>query len=274
MIDKLTSIRKMVDIETRQGITQGSIFNYAYNELYEDEEILGMIITARCDIHNDKVRKYSYLPIVPFSLWRERELSKIIKRRKLKSVEKEVKIALEQHGFSQNTLSIYGIERTIDVVLAKGLSKTKEIELTNKIKKYGALISECSYKLIYDEFNKDLLQYVKEIIENKVLEYYFIDDVPGYGSCVINLRDVSHLDSAVASQISRGIEFDALSGEQKQAIRAINAKTVGGMAYLVGSVRSPFIELIMQRFADLFTRIGVDDPCADLHFLVCKEGIS
>lgn len=265
--NKLTRIRKMVDIETSQAITQGSIFNCAYNELYEDEEILGLIITARCDIHNDKVRTYSYLPVIPFYLWRERELVPIIKRRKVKVIENEIEQALESCGLSRNTLSIYGTQRSIEVISSDKSKKNRN--LIDKIETYSALRSDKSYKSMYSKFSKDLLQYVKEVIENKVLDYYFIDDVPVYGPCVINLRNVSHLDSVVASQISKGIEFDAL--QSGQGLRSINTNQPGGIAYLVGSIRSPYIELIMQRFADLFTRIGVDDPHSELYLRVCEK---
>lgn len=45
-------------------ITQGSIFNHAYNEDFGDEEDLGLLISARCDLANDKAPKYSYLPVI------------------------------------------------------------------------------------------------------------------------------------------------------------------------------------------------------------------
>lgn len=48
--------RDMIDVTNDKLLTQGTIFNCAYNSSYPDDETLGLIITARCDISNkDKV---------------------------------------------------------------------------------------------------------------------------------------------------------------------------------------------------------------------------
>jgi len=274
MTERSLLTRKMVDVQATRTISQGSLFNFAYNESYDDCEVLGLIITARCDISNSKVKRYSYLPVVPFFLWRERDLIPIIKRTKIKSIYKEIQDSLVNAGFSRNTLSIYGSERLIEVA-SREITKRKTVDsLIRKITLYRLLNDNNAYDTIYPEFEKDIKYFVKDVIENKALEYYFIDDIPGYGSCVVNLREVSHLDHATASGITKGIEFSDLTDQQKTQLRSINTNLRNGMSCLVGLVNSPYIELIMQRFADLFTRIGVDDAEKDLYARVCEEGIN
>ena len=273
MAERQIPTRDMVDAQNFATISQGSIFNFAYSETYEEDEILGLIITARCDISNDKVRKYSYLPVIPFRLWRERELIPILKRLKTKSLENNVKSALDHAGFSKNTLAIYGVDRLLEVA-SKDIRKTKTLDsLIEKIKLYELIVSGNTYNEMYSSFEKDIKSFVKELIENKVLDYHFLDDVPGYGSCVVNLREVSHLDLFVVKEIAKGIDFSFLSDDQKLRLRSINTRLEDGMSCLIGLVKSPFIELIMQRFADLYTRIGVDDPEGNLYSLVCEDGL-
>ena len=64
----------MIDVTNDKLLTQGTIFNCAYNSSYPDDETLGLIITARCDISNkDKVSFYNYIPAIPFNIWKEKE---------------------------------------------------------------------------------------------------------------------------------------------------------------------------------------------------------
>lgn len=265
--------RKIVDTRETARISQGSLFNYAYSESHEDHEILGLIITARCDISNDKVRKYSYLSVIPFQIWRESELVFILKKRVLKSITNDIEVQLVNVGYSKNALKMYGPERLLEV-----LSKDKNIQkklgiITNKIESYKLLNSAMTYSDMFNSFEKEILKIVKDIVDNKSLEYHFLDEVPGYGPCIINLREINHLDRVAVQCITDGIEFSTLSDQEKANLRSINTKFPDGISLVIGLVQSPFIELVMQRFADLFLRIGVVDPREDLHVRVCEEGV-
>ena len=51
-------LRDMIDVADDKSLSQGTIFNCAHCNSYPDSEILGLVITARCDIANkDKVAK-------------------------------------------------------------------------------------------------------------------------------------------------------------------------------------------------------------------------
>ena len=273
MMERPLLTREMVDVQASATISQGSLFNFAYSESYDNCEILGLVITARCDISNNKVKRYSYLPVIPFRLWRERDLITIIKRIKLKAIDNEIQGLLASAGFSRNTLFIYGSKRLVEVASREIRMKKTLDSLIKKIDLHRLLNANNTYDQIYPAFEKDIKSFVKDVIDNKALEYYFLDDVPGYGPCVVNLREVGHLDHAAANGIIKGIEFCALTEQQKINLRSINTNLHGGMSYVVGLVKSPYIELIMQRFADLFTRIGVGDPESNLYARVCEEGV-
>lgn len=265
--------RELVDIRETSRISQGSLFNFAYSEEYEDHEILGLIITARCDISNDKVKKYSYLPVIPFCVWRENELMPILKRRKLKSIANGIQDQLSNAGYSRNTLAIYGVERLLKVLSREGIKPKLLDSITKAIRLHQLLDSSASYLEMFKSFEVDIKTIVKEIVDNRSLEYHFLDHVPGYGPCVVNLREVNHLDRFAVEQITKGIEFNALSDQQKIVLRSVNTKFTDGISSSIGIVQSPYIELVMQRFADLFLRIGVLDPKEDLHVRVCEEGV-
>ena len=82
--------RDMIDVTNDKLLTQGTIFNCAYNSSYPDDETLGLIITARCDISNkDKVSFYNYIPAIPFNIWKEKEL--LINKEVQDSIQNEIK---------------------------------------------------------------------------------------------------------------------------------------------------------------------------------------
>lgn len=271
MRDLSSAARPMIDIREVASLSQGSIFNYAYNERYNDIEILGLIITARCDISNDKTKTYSYLPVVPFDVWKENALIEILIKNRKKSLDKEIQNMLADAGFSKNTLAIYGPTRVLEVASDKITKKKTMDALRKKLEAYILLNSIPSYDEAYKLFGKEIKSIVKNIIENKNSECFFIDNIPGYGACVVNLREISHLDSVVAEQIAEGIDFDFLSESQIREFRSVNTALANGLALIIGLMKSPYIELLMQRFADLYTRIGVDDPACNLFEKVCDK---
>jgi hypothetical protein len=62
-------VERLIAYPQRGAMTQGTIFSCAVAEDYRACTTRGLIITARCDVANDKVRTYNYLPVVPFSDW-------------------------------------------------------------------------------------------------------------------------------------------------------------------------------------------------------------
>lgn len=54
--------RKMVQPGKLSGITQGSIFNHARSDDFK-EDVLGMVISARCDLAQQKQEKVHLRPI-------------------------------------------------------------------------------------------------------------------------------------------------------------------------------------------------------------------
>ncbi len=81
----------MIDVTNDKLLTQGTIFNCAYNSSYPDDETLGLIITARCDISKQRQGEfYNYIPAIPFNIWKEKELLPVLKKKKYKDLKKQV----------------------------------------------------------------------------------------------------------------------------------------------------------------------------------------
>ena len=58
-------------------IDQGYIFCGGKSDLYPGKNVLGVIITPRCDIARDKTDEVYYLPVVKFNDWKEVEFPRL-----------------------------------------------------------------------------------------------------------------------------------------------------------------------------------------------------
>ncbi|GAA0842926.1 hypothetical protein GCM10009113_11880 [Marinobacter szutsaonensis] len=258
----MSRVRDMVDCTQISRPTQGSIFNFAHHEDYPSDEILGLLITARCDIANDKADKFSYLPTIPLGIWCKKELPAILKARESKSVENQLNTYLKKTNLTTNSVKIYGFNN-IRTVFNNQLGRKDKEKGLEKLDRYEALTKSSDHHYLKTYFEKEIELIFKDIIKNKHMSYFFIDEIGSYGPCITNLREVSHMDSNAAKIISGGIELHKLT-DRKSPINCINNIDPDGIACLIGQLRSPYIELLMQRFAENFTRIGIDDPSDDL----------
>ena len=68
-------------------MTQGTIFSGAVAEDYNGCETFGLVITARCDVANDKAETYNYLPVVRLNDWIHRDGRLILGERLQKEAE-------------------------------------------------------------------------------------------------------------------------------------------------------------------------------------------
>lgn len=259
----------MVDCTKINHPTQGSIFNFAHHEDYTSDEILGLLITARCDIANEKAQKFSYLPVIPLKTWCEKELLGILRARESKSVQNQLKPFLEKAKLTTNSIHMYGFSNIREVFnnQLRGKDKDKGLE---KLERHEVITKGGDLNSIKKHFTKEIESIFKDIIKNKNMNYFFIDEVESYGPCIANLREVAYMESSAAKLISGGIELNKLTSNNS-AIRCINNLDPDGIACLIGQLRSPFIELLMQRFAENFTRIGIDDPSEDLIKSIATE---
>lgn len=252
--------RDMFDIKSVNKLTQGSIFNYAYEEDYIDMEILGTVISARCDIANEKVDHYCFLPTIPIKKWIQKEIKKALEREFKKTIEGQINQSLKTYGVSEKSVHIYGAKKTLEVLL-KEIKKDKDRDrVIGAFKKYELLTEESNINEIEDIFRIEIREILKKIIDNKNSDYFFIDDVDGYGACIIKLRCVRNLDRKVAEKIHGGIEIAKISENNRWLYSSVNTLDSSAISSVVGAIKSPYIELILQRFSENFTRIGIQNP--------------
>ncbi|MFN3239475.1 MAG: hypothetical protein ACE37D_20820 [Pseudomonadales bacterium] len=254
-------------------ITQGSIFNYASNEDFRSGDDMGMLISARCDIANAKSEKFSYLPVIHLKKYIQFFLVPKLLQEQFKENINTIKNLVQNEGGSRDTVDLYGAVKSIDVLIKKEKPRQKAEEILKSNQKIEQIQKKEWHQLDSKDYSvipkKKFRQELDSLVNNKVEGVFFIDEVIDFnnlnetlGPVVVLLREVHHMNMAFSELIRKGCDHDELIQTENRSHPIDLAP--GRMSYILCNISSPYIELIMQRFSNLYTRIGVKDPSPKL----------
>lgn len=94
----------LIEPPRRGQLTHGYIFSGARADSYDDCVVNGLIITARCDIANEKARLFNYLPLVTFRDWWQRDGRILLAERSIKDAYGTMRNLLAQADYDPNIL--------------------------------------------------------------------------------------------------------------------------------------------------------------------------
>lgn len=241
-------------------LTQGSVFYGAFAEDYSEELNYGLIITARCDISQKKAPIYSYLPLISIDNWMVGEFSSILYNKANKSVYRNLVTAFETIGGSELLLQTYSLDKIVENFSDAG-KKAQRVSFVNKLNDYretqrlleNNLRAEDIKQIVCSSKTLSSLSesIIGDLISQNLLGYYFIDDVTGDGPHIVKMRDVYSLKSDYVENLRTGISLPSVKYPESD-----NEK----ISFTVGVIKSPYIEHILQKFSNVFARIGIDDP--------------
>lgn len=240
-------------------ISQGSLFNGAVSELYPHHDVLGLVVSARCDIAQRKVPCYFYLPVVRWEDWKNIELPDIfisqLKNEKTKSLKKsllKLKLSDSIVGRYSSTQISEIIERcdkssekksalsNLEALNDIELFENKKIRLTDLYSKYSGVV-----KSIFDI-----------IIEYKNPNYYFFEssDKDWY---IVRLREIKTLNKDFFFRLAEGI--DSPLKDDDLIKNDVVQLPEDGIIMPLYQMQSPYLEHVIQMFVTQFNKIGVED---------------
>lgn len=258
---------------------QGTIFTCGLSDAYPDVPALGMLITARCDTAQDKAEVYNYIPIVPVEAWIRKDGLEIVAKRALASGLGGMKSALSEAGIAQSVIDFVEHNAILNE-LRKGTSK-QEKSIANRFEQAVKTVRSArevleqtdrstAKSLSFLDVNDGLYKAViKELLTNALAEYHYLErseineETRGY---VALMREIRFISAALGKRIAVGLdakEFESLTETFSPGLNHIRFSPEQDFAMPLSCVSSPFIEFIMQRFANLFSRIGVADITKD-----------
>ena len=269
----------MVRYPSASELTQGTIFTCAASEDYSDAAPRGLVITARCDVAHGKAPVISYVPLIDFRAWLFRDGLRLLASRILAASRGAMKAALRDAGLAESMLDTLS-PHTVREHLAEMTLKAER----NAAKRYAdaeakkevaetALAAAPGTKAVADLFNAEAKEYhrmLQELLSNGVSDYHFIERSEPDEVCegyVALLREIRYLPTALAGELKNGIDFQRfteLCCDQPRYADKLTIADEEQYAMPVGMLQSPFTELFMQRFTNLYARIGVTDFSPDL----------
>lgn len=244
---------------------QGAIFNCVKLRGYEDCKCWGVIITARCDLAQNKVASVNYLPIVRFTDWASRELCHQVARRTSADLRGNLVATLKsKYGVTEKLLEIFPLKE----IILKECKAAERAAMTSKLEQLALLESALAlngshcinYKEVLSTGSTHCKKITQEIISHRVADQYFLDAVDVYDTdgegFVVLLRNVRSMSITLLRQIAVGIQADKLPNNEETSQ---HLHFIDPLCLITGVLRSPDVEHLMQHFANLFVRIGLED---------------
>lgn len=269
----------MVGYPSTSEMTQGTIFTCAASEDYCDAAPHGLVITARCDVAHGKAPVISYIPLVSFRAWLFRDGLRLIASRTLAASRGAMKAALRDAGLVDSMLDTLS-PQIVREYLA-GMTEKAELKAAKryvdaeaqKDSAEAALAAKPGAKIatdLFDTQSKAYHQLLQELLSNGISDYHYVARCQPDEACegyVALLREIRYLPAALAGELMDGIDFQRFTDLCREQPRYGDKLTIVNdeqYAMPVGVLQSPFIELFMQRFTNLYARIGVTDFSPDI----------
>jgi hypothetical protein len=253
-------------------LNQGSIFSCAKAERYSNCVVYGLVLTARCDLEQDKYNVLNYAPAVSLRDWLKVDGYELVLSRASADLASRTASALKTIDLpasilnSQTPASIletYIRAENADKKLRR--AETKFVELNQRVQQLARWTQG------YTIDNKDIFEHcgpiaqtiVKELIHHRLAGYYFLPRLEAKSEdtgFVVLLREVSHLPRELARLIANGLDATNATFLSQRHWLAYTDFTLSDFAMPVGELTSPQVEHLLQTFSHLFGRIGLPDP--------------
>ncbi len=269
----------MIGYPSTLELTQGTIFTCAASEDYPDAAPRGLVITARCDVAHGKAPVISYVPLIDFRAWLFQDGLRLLASRVIAASLGAMRSALRDAGLAESlldTLSPHTVSEHLTQMTEKSQRNAAKRYLTAEAQKEAAeaaLTAAPGAKLAADLFDtqpKEYQRIIQELLSNGISDYHFVERSEPGENCegyVALLREIRYLPVALASELKVGIDFQRFSELCRDKPRYTDKLTITNEDHYgmpIGLLRSPFIELFMQRFTSLYARIGVTDFSPEL----------
>lgn len=254
-------------------LTQGTVFNCASAFRYPGKNVLGITITARCDVAQAKYRILNYVPAVPLSDWFQVDGLEILVEQEAATLQNTMNSLLKNAGISPSLVTSVSVPEIISKNFPQNdrkldSAKRKLLDCHDSLCTIASL--EKHPLALFDWFRKNkaprIQETIKKLFEHKLSGYYFLERLrPGneLEGHVCLLREVTSLSKEVAEGLIKGLS----KHQWEEIIRVGVAQNLDfsneDFACPISQIGSPYVEHLMQSFSNLFIRIGVSDPDAD-----------
>lgn len=243
-------------------ITQGAIFSGAHSYSFSDVECFGVVITARCSIDHGKMPRYHYLPVIPFSKWKEQDFYRLLKKEVYNNHLNKLNTLLRNYSLSTNVCDYFDlshIKDTLSPLFSKEKDRKSFIETIDTLLSLNN--SSCGLETLAKQFPKCKSIVINRLLSNDYLNYYLIESwdqtIDHY--FVILLDEVRTIFEKDFFQLAKGLDYTYWLTNEVSKRSDIRKLATEDLLYVHSVIKSPFIEHVIQRFSHNFCRVGVQD---------------
>lgn len=260
----------------REKFTQGTIIENMRSKKYPNLRCKGIVISARCDLAQDKIKFFHCLMAMSMEDWVFEVLFKDIIEEKKKEVLGKIKQYTEKKNIDFETLVKMGIDKA-EIILMECANKNRKEK--SDVEKW--ITSWKNQELASCEYmdRKKQQTYLKDnaakLVERKMQQLYnsaypkfafvpikaYCDSESSVDGLVVDLQDIVQVGIHVKEDILEyKYDFSVYKGEKTEEINEIFFfENKDDFVIADNIIESPWIEYVLQMFAHSFIRIGVDN---------------
>ena len=233
----------------------------------------GIVISAACDLAQDKIDKVFYVTAIPIKEWLYSDKGfQVVTASPTKNCKKSLLDNLEKYELSWDVVQTLSQEE-FEVVATNNINnKNDRTSAINKYIKYNRIAKEKqthAEKLeVYQSESKSVSSFLEEMFNGGNTHYVFIpnqalsEQIPVGQGLVVDLLELDYFSIGLIEKIAGGDidkkvlpDFEIFNYDKRFFITENE-----GYAYPMGKVNSPWCEYTLQHFSNCFIRIGVDNP--------------
>jgi hypothetical protein len=253
--------------------TQGLLFYGARSTFYPNKPCYGIVITARCDLVQNKIPTVHFVTVIPIADWIKTDCAIMIGKDIRNNVFNKLSQYMTKYNLDRNTGIELGPEKFERVLLSYETNPKNQTSISAEMKKWKmaedivtANLSEAEKTNIIPsipEFESIKKKKIENIVNHQLRAYYFFagEGLEGKLEFVANFRDIQtmkleHFDLLLEHKIDCRYRQILYNKELKETFFLSKKED---FAMYTDVVMSPNIEHLMQSFAFLYSRIGIKD---------------
>lgn len=256
-------------------LDQGTIFCGIRSEKYPNLQCYGVVISASCDIANEKIKKIYYLLGISASEWFCTEASyRVVYQEKRKNVLDKLIPQFNNSSLDATILQTFSpdeVDSVIDHEVEKDKTRSslkKEYREYLKFCKEGMSENERRQAIRAD--SKPAVNFLTRIGKGEIFHYYYLPEKAYLeknerlnSGLIIDLQEINFISLADALRIvTPGIDKLTLAKEEEHERDRLEKtfwlEKTDDFVDIEGKVTSPWREHLMQSFSRDFARIGID----------------
>lgn len=254
-------------------ITQGSVISGIRNDKYPNHNCLATVINARCDLEHNKTDKVYYLITLPLKEWMFSSIgfTKILSEQ-INNVSSSISNRIKNENLSWEDLKHFTVlefRKVLDSTITKKKEREKLIADFQKYVQITSVISDFEEKKkIVEENKKSVINILKNMSIGKDNDFLLLPNCSlkestEFESIVIDLRELDYIDNSTADALSNNRIDDKNIKLSKRDKERYNQKffilSDPGYSTIIDEITSPWIECVVQHFANAFIRIGIEN---------------